>query len=287
MLKISIIGAGNLAFRFAIALQQAKHNVICVVNRDLEKAESIVRAVKRHKGNAFSSSTIEDLPQSDIIIIAVSDNAIEAVAENLAFSIANNECKNIDKTKLPLILHTCGAVSNDSLIRAMQRGCSSAEKHYNFSCGVLYPLMTLSKNKEVDIKMIPFLIESNNKASLDILITIVSSLKAEYKVCDSKKRLQMHTAAVFISNFINYMMSLSYDIAYPDFTYLLPCAIETIRKGFLNKPAISQTGPAIRKDTSTIEKHLNVLKDMNLEEHYQIYETLSKKIMESKSFKNK
>ena len=39
MYRVSIIGAGNVATQFAIAFQRAGHSVICVCNRDLEKAE--------------------------------------------------------------------------------------------------------------------------------------------------------------------------------------------------------------------------------------------------------
>ena len=90
----------------------------------------------------------------------------------------------------------------------------------------------------------------------------------------------MHTAAVFGTNFINYILSLAYDIANPNFTYLLPGAIETVRKAFLNNPNISQTGPALRRDMITLEKHMKVLEEKGLASHLQVYKMLSEKIME-------
>jgi predicted short-subunit dehydrogenase-like oxidoreductase (DUF2520 family) len=148
------------------------------------------------------------------------------------------------------------------------------------NCGVFYPLMTLSKNKDIDIRLVPFLLESNCKNGEEILTNIVQSLKAEYNFCSSDKRLQMHTAAVFGTNFINYILSLAYDIANPNFTYLLPGAIETVRKAFLNNPNISQTGPALRRDMNTLEKHMKVLQEKGLTSHLQVYKMLSEKIME-------
>ena len=102
--------------------------------------------------------------------------------------------------------------------------------------GVLYPLMTLSKNKDLNIYIVPFLIEYSNTAVKNALIDIVNSFKAEYKISDSKDRLRMHTAAVFATNFVNYMLSLSYDISSPDFVFLLPSVMESVRKAFLNTP---------------------------------------------------
>jgi predicted short-subunit dehydrogenase-like oxidoreductase (DUF2520 family) len=71
---------------------------------------------------------------------------------------------------------------------------------------------------------------------------------------------------------------LAYDIASPDFTLLLPSAIESIRKAFLSTPAVSQTGPARRGDTNTIEKHLDVLSDEKFAEHMEVYKFLTEKI---------
>ncbi len=255
MYSISFIGAGNVAFRLSIALQTAGHNVECICNRDITGAEQITRALKRHKGNAFATDSYGRLPSSDIIIVAVSDNAVEEVARKL-----------VNKSS-SLIVHTSGAESIDTLKQA-------GLKKY----GVFYPLMTLSKNKDLDIRMIPFLLEASDKEGEKMLALTVNTLKAEYKICDSGKRLQMHTAAVFSANFINYLLGLSYDISYPDFTFLLPCAIETVRKAFLNKPCVSQTGPAVRGDSRTIGKHLNLLKEKGLYEQYEVYRMLTENI---------
>ncbi|MEF9931460.1 MAG: Rossmann-like and DUF2520 domain-containing protein [Bacteroidales bacterium] len=262
MYSISFIGAGNVAFRLSIAFQLAGYKIDCICNRDLEKAKQVVRAIKRNKGNAFATCNYTEIPNSNIIIIAVSDNAIGDVA------------KLINKPN-SLIVHTSGAQDINTLKDA-------GIKKY----GVFYPLMTLSKNKDLDIKLIPFLLEASSKEEEAILINLTNSLKAEYRICNSKKRLQMHTAAVFATNFINYLLGLSYDIASPDFTFLLPSAIETVRKAFLHKPSISQTGPAVRGDSITIKKHLKLLKENGTNEQYDVYKLLTAKIMEKYSPNN-
>ena len=255
MFKISIVGAGNVAYRMALFLQGAGHSIECVFARDIEKAEKVVRALKRGRSNAFATSDYNQLPVSDITIIAVSDNAIGNVASQLPH-------------KDSFTVHTSGATPMAVLKEA---GLSNV--------GVFYPLMTLSMHKELDIRLIPYLIEADSQQGTDILKELVNSIKAEYKICDSAQRLQFHTAAIFTTNFLNYSLSLAYDIANPDFVLLLPSAIESIRKAFLNTPAVSQTGPARRGDTNTIEKHIQVLQqNEKFAEHLEVYNFLTEKI---------
>lgn len=258
MYRISIIGAGNVATQFAIAFQKAGHQVVCICNRNLEKAEQLCRIVGRYKGKAICTSDYNAIPQSDIVFICVADSAIEGVAANI--------CTPSDST---VYVHTSGATPME-IFQA-----NPAIKRY----GVFYPLMTLSKNKNLDIKMVPFLLEASDKSGEEMLSALVKSLKAEYNICSSQKRLQMHTAAVFTTNFVNYMLTLAYDISNPDFTFLLPSAIEAVRKAFLQTPMSAQTGPALRKDMKTLENHMQLLQEKGFTEHLEIYRTLSEHII--------
>ena len=93
---ISIIGGGNVAFRLSIALHTAGHKIVSIYNRDSQKAEKIIRALKKHKSNTILANSIDDIPPSDIILICVSDGAIKEIASKLT-------------NKKSLILHTSGA----------------------------------------------------------------------------------------------------------------------------------------------------------------------------------
>ena len=54
MYRINIVGAGNVAYRMALFLQGAGHSVECVYARDIEKADKVVRALKRTRSNAIA-----------------------------------------------------------------------------------------------------------------------------------------------------------------------------------------------------------------------------------------
>ncbi len=259
MYNISIIGAGNVATQFAIALQSAGQNVVCVCNRNIEKAEQLCRVIGRYKGKAIYTSDYNAIPKSDFVFVAVSDSSIAKVLEEI-----KQPCESA------IYVHTSGATSID----VFKENPSIA------NYGVFYPLMTLSKNKNIDIRMVPFLLEASSKQVEGKLAELVKSLKAEYNICNSQKRLKMHTAAVFTTNFVNYMLTMAYEIANPDFTFLLPSAIEAVRKAFLHTPMKAQTGPALRRDMETMQKHLQLLDICGYREHAEIYKKLSECIME-------
>lgn len=292
--SISFIGYGNAAYRLAITLQRHGHRVDYICGRDSQKAEKLAYILNKeeyapkeqhvaktqqavndnhvandkhstkelHVASSFlpsqvrSSTSYAHAANSEIVILAVSDSAISKVANEFHSICAQNG-------SFPLVLHCSGATHLDVL--------KQFPKH-----GVLYPLMTLSATKPVDFSLIPFFLESSSKETSALLKNICYSLSCEYKEIDSKERAQLHVSAVYVSNFINYLAGLAFDLAKPNHLFLMPLAIETIRKAFLYEPRLVQTGPAIRGDVDTINKHLNLLE--GFPEHKEVYELLTGKI---------
>ncbi|EKD31319.1 MAG: hypothetical protein ACD_77C00346G0026 [uncultured bacterium] len=273
MLNISFAGAGNAAYRLSLSLKAAGCNVSYIWNRTPETAGTLAKILNKHENNphnldlTIATENICNISDSDIILLTLSDDAIKDV-----FSIIS-EFDSV-KSGRTIVCHTSGATSIDVL---------NSIPHY----GVFYPLMTLSKTKPVDMKIVPFLLESSDMPTHEVFVKLCDYLGAEYRECNSESRLRMHLAAVYVSNFVNYLLGLSYDISSPYHTFLLPLATETVRKAFLyGHPGYVQTGPAARNDTTTILKHLEILKDMD--EHRAVYELITKQIANSsKKFKKK
>ena len=72
----------------------------------------------------------------------------------------------------------------------------------------------------------------------------------------------LHLAAVFICNFTNHMLTAGMEVAEKagvPFEILYPLLQETVSKALSIGPDKSQTGPAVRNDQNTIEKHLELL----------------------------
>lgn len=64
------------------------------------------------------------------------------------------------------------------------------------------------------------------------------------------------------------------------FDLIKPLVSETVAKAFAKGPENSQTGPAIRGDIETMQKHLMLIED---ETTRSIYELISRQILEFKT----
>ncbi len=267
--KVSVIGTGNVAYRLSLALNTAGMELLYIMGRDKDEATKLSYILNKPENSSSSrqnmtqiTSDYAKLFESDIIILAVSDNSIEEVSEIL---FKESELS----TRSSTIIHCSGACD-----------ASLLNKFENY--GVLYPLMTLSKTKPVDFALIPFFLESSNSQVKEQLTNICYALKSEYRFTNSEERLRLHLAAVYVSNFVNHLTGLAYDISKPNQMFLMPLAIETIRKAFLYEhPALVQTGPAVRGDNETIEKHMKLLEDMPF--HKEIYNLITDQIIKRRT----
>src|SRR5690606_24820788 len=102
---------------------------------------------------------------------------------------------------------------------------------------------------------------------------------------NSSQRAMIHVAAVFASNFANFMYVISQKIAEQnniDFNLFKPLIKNTIAKLETILPTEAQTGPALRNDETTINKHVELLQN---NWHYSnLYKQISKLIQTE--FKN-
>jgi len=248
-LNIVVVGAGNVAWHLAKELQKNEQKIIQVYNRSVEPAISL-----SHRLKCDFTTRIEDINQkADLYILTVKDSVIEEVSELI----------NI---KNKLIVHTSGAVEQD-VIKHKRRG-------------VFYPLQTFSKEKKLNFKNIPFCIEASTSEDYSTLMRLATLLSPKVYNIDSNQRKVLHVAAVFACNFSNYMYMISDEILSDSnipLDILYPLIKETAIKISKHKPKDVQTGPAVRKDKSVIEEHLNYL---NNGKNYDIYKLLSKSIID-------
>lgn len=237
-MKIDIIGKGNVATHLLTALSRDTINVLATGSRDFAGLR----------------------PDSDLYILAVSDNAIPEVAERL-------------KGKLPpqaVLAHTSGTTPLSVLDGV---GCHT---------GVFYPLQTFSMDVHMEYDTIPLLIEGSDPVSTSMLTEVADMISHNVQQMDTAQRRKVHLASVVACNFANHLWTMSaeylkkHDI---DFNLLLPLLDETVRKLHELSPEEAQTGPAARHDTVTINRHMEMLAgDDRLRE---IYRLMSDSIMDA------
>lgn len=241
MMRISIIGAGNVGLNMFETLRKKKDvKLVSLFNRSIEK-------ILRYRKKVFITNNINEIKKSDIYIISTKDDSIKKISEKII-------------GRDGLIVHTSGSTEMKIL-----------SIHKNF--GVFYPLQTLTEGKIADFKKIPICVEANNEINYKILKKLTKITGSKYYQVDSKQRIALHISAVFACNFTNYLFSKAYDICRSNkisFDILFPLIRETLGKIEEKNPSEIQTGPAIRKDLITIKKHLNFINSKNSKKIYSI-----------------
>lgn len=265
MCSISFIGAGNVAMRFSLAMAEAGYKIGTIYGRSEKNVSKVVKTLERNGFNAKPSFSISDVFSSSVVIIAVSDNAIPQVVSELVKTV-----EVLDMEYSPIFLHTSGATDINVF---------NPLKELGVRCGVLYPLMTLNSNKNIEFKDVPLLLESMDGEIDDVLDEIATNLNSEHYFYSSKDRLKMHVAAVFTCNFVNHILSMGFSVIGRDTPLLLPLTLESVRNCFLHSPDAVLTGPARRGDMVTIEKHLGLLEELGMGEQKEIYSMFTDMIM--------
>lgn len=248
--KISIIGAGNVGSHLAKVFSKNGLNVQQIFSRNIDRAVKIA-ALSGAKPINDLSLLNDDI---DMLILAIPDDVIMEVCNKISLSNA-------------LIVHVSGSTSINIF----------EEKVSNY--GVFYPLQTFSERKEVDFKDIPICIEANNQHGFELLKGLAGLISNDVRKIDSKQRLAIHIAAVFASNFTNFMNVLALDFLEKNnvkYDIMFPLINETFNKLLTHSPKEMQTGPAIRDDRKIIEKHIDILK--NDSDKKEIYKLLSDNI---------
>lgn len=235
-MKIDIVGGGNVATHLYRALR--------------DKAD--VKAV--------SSRTLDGLrPDSDVVIISVSDSAIRDVASE----IAQTECK-----AGRIVAHTSGTTPLSVL------------EMIDGPVGVFYPMQTFSKDVALDYSEIPFFIEGKDKLTENTLYDVARLISEHVTIADSEKRRNLHVASVLSCNFVNHLWALADRYLSENglsFNAMHPLIKETVRKACNNHPADVQTGPAARGDIKIINEHLDALD--NDPDIQKIYKDITESIM--------
>ena len=246
-MKINIIGSGNVASHLAQQLSKSM-DILSVYSRNPDHAQMLTDKVGGEVVLNF-----DDLPPAaDLTIVAVKDDALSEVVRQIPLTYP--------------VVHTSGSI-----------GLEVFEGFEHF--GVLYPLQTFSKDKNIDFQDVPILIEANSIEFEEQLIALaLNSLSNDVRKISAKQRKKIHLAAVIACNFTTQLWAESESILKEedmDLSILIPLIKETISKIQEVGPKPALTGPAKRKDVQVIAAHLNMLEGVQKE----IYELITQRIL--------
>ncbi len=251
-LNFCFIGAGNLATHLSTALVKNGFNVTQVYSKTEQSAKMLAEKLQ----SSFTISSKEIDKTVDVYVVALKDDAIDEVLLQIDF-------------QNKLVIHCAGSLPLSILGK------------YSSNTGVLYPLQTFSKHREINFDQIPVFVEANSKKNEKKILAIAQKISKNVSVLNSEKRLILHVSAVFACNFVNYMYTVASDLLKSNeipFEVIRPLIMETAEKVITIDPEKAQTGPAVRFDEKLINKHIDYLKDNKV--YQELYMSLSKGIFD-------
>lgn len=243
-MKIVFIGAGNLATRLSLAMQRVGMQIGQVYSH----TEASARQLATRLGCPWTNDLSALQEDGDLYVFSLKDTVLSDVISKV-------------KPNNGMWVHTAGSMP------------MSVFEGYAQRFGVLYPLQTFSKGRNVNFDVIPIFLEANTDKNADYLKNIASALSENVRFMSSEKRRSLHLAAVFACNFTNHIYTLSYKLLENESIpadVLLPLIDETVSKIHSMPPAAAQTGPAIRYDENVINKHLAMLDDPDMQAIYRL-----------------
>jgi predicted short-subunit dehydrogenase-like oxidoreductase (DUF2520 family) len=231
--NISFAGAGRVAGALCRKMFRSGIKIVQIVSASESEGKLLADDCK-----ASWSSELSFNDQNNVIIVAVPDHKLMDVLFSL-------KCP-----EMCIVAHTAGCYGLEVFPEFLKR------------TGVFYPLQTFSKDRVLNFRELPFLIDASEKTSGEILSDLALAIGGKACFIDSERRRLVHLAAVFMNNFTNYMLTAGCEMASMaglSIEIFKPLIRETVSKAIEKGPEKSQTGPAVRNDIGTIQMHLELL----------------------------
>lgn len=245
-MQIVLIGSGNAATALGHLCYRGGNKILQVFGRNSATAMELAKALDAEATFEYEAITRD----ADLYIVALPDSVVPTLHEHFTL-------------KKGLVVHTAGAVPMDAL------------KKVSRNYGVLYPLQSLHK-KLMAYSNIPLLVDGNTPEDKTLIADFAATLSGKVAYANDVERAKMHVAAVWVNNFANHLYTIAWDFCSReglDFSLLLPMMEQTVNRIQVGKPADFQTGPAIRGDKPTMQKHLDLMEGMP--EARDLYQQLS------------
>jgi predicted short-subunit dehydrogenase-like oxidoreductase (DUF2520 family) len=185
---------------------------------------------------------------AEIVWFCVPDGEITKAANSLVRST---------NWKGKVALHSSGALTSDELKPLRRRGAAVASVH---------PLMTFVRSSRPSLEGVPFAIEGDSKA-VKVARALVRDLRGLPFSIQKNKKEAYHAWGMFASPFLTALLAETERIAgaagikpRDARRKMLPILRQTLNNYEKLGAAASFSGPIVRGDVKTVQKHLKVMK---------------------------
>jgi predicted short-subunit dehydrogenase-like oxidoreductase (DUF2520 family) len=264
--RVVIVGAGNLGSALAVSLLQSGYTIESVLARSrgapLKRAQRLATEV-----GALASVDFPAKMRAGIIWFLVPDAEIARAAEAFA--------GKVDWTKLDwkkkIALHSSGALTSDELDILRRQGAAVASVH---------PLMTFVRGSRPSLAGVPFAIEGD-PAAVRMARRIVNDLGGHAFSIRKMDKPAYHAWGTFASPLFDALLATTEQVARlagvprnEARRRMIPILKQTLANYSALGAAGAFSGPIVRGDIDTVERHLRVLRD--LPQAREVYSALAK-----------
>jgi predicted short-subunit dehydrogenase-like oxidoreductase (DUF2520 family) len=244
---VSIVGAGRVGISLGKHLRELGWRVGTVVTRSKFTARAAVRRIG--VGKPFDRLTA-DVCEADVILFSTPDDALPAIARNLA-RVSGAGWKG------KIVLHTSATLDRSALAPLGRLGAST---------GSLHPMQAFGGKVVPKLKGVIFGIEGDAKARRQAQ-SIAKSLGGIPVVIETADKPAYHAAAVMAGGSIypvleaglQLLMSIGFTRERASQT-LIPLLRQIFDNIERIGPRAAWTGPLSRGDYAVVAKHMNALR---------------------------
>jgi len=270
--EIAIVGAGNLGTTLARALHAAGYRIteiICREGGSQERARRLAAQVR---------SRVVVMPQANfaakVVWICVPDSNLAASARELA---------RLAEWKGKIALHPSGALASDELQALRRRGAAVAAAH---------PMMTFVRRSNPSFACTPFAVEGDPTA-VRVARRMVRDLGGVAFGIRPRDKVLYHVWGTFASPLLIALLASAEQVALAAGVRsqaaarkrMLPIVQQTLRNYGAFGPADAFSGPLVRGDVATVQRHLRALG--KLPSARQVYVALARAALDKLPVRNR
>ena len=266
--RIAIVGSGNLASALASALLRAGYRIDSVISREGPDSFRRARSLARRVGaTAVGDGTHIT---ADVVWFCVPDGKIASAARSL---VSGNQIQMHVREagsrkpdagrregrgawKGRVAIHSSGALTSDELSALRRRGASVASVH---------PLMTFVRGSRPSLAGVPFAIEGD-AAAARVARKIVTDLRGQPFSIRKSDKSAYHAWGTFASPLLTALLAVTERVATAAGITrkaakqrALPIIAQTVANYAALGASAAFSGPIVRGDADTVNKHLRVL----------------------------
>ena len=247
---VSLIGAGRVGATLAMMFHRRGHRIASIINRSPEAALRTARLVDCRQSSTDSATLA---PETDLLVFAVPDEQLEAVAAEVA-----------ERAKLNfhdlVAFHTSGIHTSDLLDSLARKGAVTCSIH---------PIQTFVAGMPVEeqvamMQRISYGIEGSEQGR-KMAEQIVAGLEGNVLVVPKEEKISYHLACVFASNYAVALLGVVEELTASyggssALTHFRKLVDSSIANAVRMSPAKALTGPIARGSAETVEAHLDGLR---------------------------